>query len=136
MPIAKGFRVLFFLCIGIAAGGNAQSASNSLQRLDYAVLPAGRVVVKLVFSQELKERPPVLAGYHPAANIVLDLADTASDLRKDPLEIGQSEVRSIQVLSIGTRTRVVITLNRPVSYEIAFTGRELLVTLERRRTGN
>src|SRR5262245_39083511 len=143
----KHFRVLLLACIGIATGSamhagaeapapitssaaeDAQSGINGLQGVGYAVLTAGRIVVKFRFRNEVKERPPVIVGYHPTANIVLDFADTVSELPKEPLELGHRVARSIRVLTVDNRTRAVISLNRPVSYEITITGREVLLTL-------
>ena len=132
----KRFRILLALSVWIAAAGMIHEAawaqaSNTLQQLDYAILPAGRIVIKLTFRNEIKERPPVIAGYHPAANLVLDLADTASELPAERMNIGHRDARAIQVLTAGGRTRVVVNLNRPLIYEVALTGREMLVTLQR-----
>jgi type IV pilus assembly protein PilQ len=136
----KPFRILLALSVWIAAAGAIHDAawaqaSNSLQQLDYAILPGGRIAIKLAFRNEIRERPPVVAGYYPAANIVLDLADTASELPNERAEIGHRVARSLQVLTAGGRTRVVISLNRPVSYDMALMGRELLLTLDP-RAGN
>lgn len=117
----------------LSAGPDEQQwASNSVQTVDYAVLPAGQIVVKFTFKNEIKERPPVIVGYHPAANIVLDFANTVSELPKETLELGHRVARSIRVLTVDSRTRAVISLNRPVSYDITTAGRELLLTLGRR----
>ena len=110
---------------------SAAPASNSVQALDYAILPGGRIIIKLVFKTELKERPPVLVNYHPATSIVLDFADTGSALGKDPVEVNQRGLRSLQVIQAGTRTRLVVSLVRPLVHEIALQGKELLITLRR-----
>ena len=106
-------------------------APKALQALDYATLPAGSVVLKLTFTHEIRERPPVIATYHPVANVVLDFADTASELLSDRVKIAHRDVRSVQVLTAGGRTRIVINLNRPVSWEMEAAGRDLLLTLRR-----
>lgn len=108
-----------------------QAAPNSVQALDYAILPGGKILIKLVFKHELTAPPTVFASYHPTARIVLDFADTASETGKDLLEVGQRGLRSLQVVQAGTRTRLVINLARPVGYETAVKGKELLITLQR-----
>jgi hypothetical protein len=115
-----------------AGSGEQQWTTNSLYAVDYAVLPAGRVAVKFTFRNEIKERPPVIVGYHLAANIVLDFADTVSELPKESLELGHRVARNIRILTVDSRTRAVINLNRPVSYDITTAGREVLLTLEPR----
>lgn len=113
-----------------ASGGERQPELNSVQVLEYAILPGGKIVIKLVFKHELTAPPAVFASHHPTARIVLDFADTASETGKDLLEVGRFGLRSLQVVQAGTRTRMVINLARPVGYETAVKGKELLITLQ------
>lgn len=115
-----------------AAPGTQPAAPNSVQALDYSILPGGRILIRLVFKQGLREPPAVFASHHPVARIVLDFANTVSELGKRPVEIGQRGLRNLQVVQAGTRTRLIINLARPLVHETAFKGRELLITLQRR----
>lgn len=117
------------------ASSGQQPALNRIQALDYAILPGGKLVIKLVFRHELREPPAVFASYHPTARMVLDFANTVSEVGKEPVEVGQRELRSLQVVQAGTRTRLVINLARPVVYETALKGNELLITLQRPQAG-
>ena len=132
-------RYLRWLWIALACGAlhgevsraapDGQSARLSLQQVDYATLSRGTTVIRLTFSAELKERPAVVVTYHPGASVALDFADATSEPRKQAVEVGQRDLRSIQVVSAGERLRVVVTLGRPMPYEIELTGRHLLLTL-------
>jgi type IV pilus assembly protein PilQ len=132
----RNFNILIltaFACSALPAGVWAQqqpSSRNSVQQLDYAML-GGRTVIRLIFREELKDRPRVIATYHPAPNIAMDFDNFSSVLEKDLVEVGQRDVRSIQVLPGANRVRVVIKLTRPVPYEMEIMGRELLITLHR-----
>jgi len=123
--------ILLLACIAQTASGSQQPALNGVQALDYAILPGGRIVIKLVFKNELKERPPVVVNYHPIASIVLDFADTGSALGKAPVEVKQRDLRNLQVVQAGSRTRLVIALAVPLVYEIELKGGELWLTLRR-----
>lgn len=123
--------ILLLACGAQAASGSQQPALNSVRALEYAILPGGSLVIKLVFKNALKERPPVLVNYHPVTNIVLDFADTVSALGKDPVEVKQRELRSLQLVQAGSRTRLVIALAVPLVHEIELKGRELWITLRR-----
>jgi hypothetical protein len=112
-------------------GSESPTAGNSLQRIDYAELAGGRTVIRLTFSAELKERPPIVSTHHPAPNITMDFADTSSAMSKEMTEVGQRVLHSIQVLRAGNRLRVVLKLTRPVAHEVELAGRELLLTLHR-----
>jgi type IV pilus assembly protein PilQ len=51
------------------------------------------------------------------ARIVLDLADTNSSVDSSPVLVGQGSVESFTTLAAGGRTRVMVDLSRPVSYD-------------------
>ena len=112
-------------------GSESPTARKSLQRIDYAELAGGRTVIRLTFSAELKERPPIVSTHHPSPNITMDFVDTSSALSKETIEVGQRVLHSVQVLRAGNRLRVVLKLTRPVAHEIEISGRELLLTLHR-----
>ena len=106
------------------------SVRNSIQKVEYAIL-GGRTLVRVQFRNELQERPPVVVSYHPTAYIVLDFVDTISELRKETVEVGERQLRSVQLVPGGNRVRLIMKLARPVPYEMQITGRELLITLHR-----
>jgi len=113
------------------AGTPQQPAPNSVQALDYAVLPGGKLLIKLTFGRELTQPPTVLASHHPTASITFDFVATTSAAGKEPIEINQRGLRSLQLIQAQGRTRLVISLTRPHIYETEARGRELLITLHR-----
>lgn len=115
-------------CLALAA---APSASNTIESLEHAVFPGGKVIVRLVFRQELKARPAVIVSHHPALHVALDFADTVSALAKGTMEVGQRGVRLVEVVRAGERTRVIIHLTAPLIHELELRGRELWITLTR-----
>ena len=142
--LSVGWPVLALLCVFLAGGSTREAVSaemrhpqalNTVQALDYAIPAGGGFIVKLVFRHGLKKPPPAIVNYHPKASIVLDFADTDSALGKDPVEVRQRELRSLQVLQAGARTRLVIELASPVVHEIALKGNELWITLRRPDAG-
>lgn len=114
-----------------AAAGDRQSARNSVQKVEYAILSSGRTLIRLQFRSELTEKPTVVVGYHPAAYISLDFLDTVNESAKEVVEGGQRELRSLQLVRAGNRLRLLIRLGRPVPHEIEIKGNELLITLHR-----
>ncbi|MBM3358795.1 MAG: hypothetical protein FJY54_13860 [Betaproteobacteria bacterium] len=141
-----GWRSLFsvYATVGTLAGaapagaqpqpsepGGRPAAVNSVQALDYSVQPGGRIILRLVFRNELTKAPPVIVNYHPVANIAIDFHDTIRALAKDRVEVGQGGLRDIVLVQSGTRTRLVINLARPLLHEATPKGRELWITLWR-----
>ena len=117
--------------LSAAAAGEPSFARNALQRIEYAMLTGGRTLVRLQFTHDLQERPAVLATYHPAATVALDFANAANHSGQETIEVGQRDLRSIQVTQAANRLRLILRLARPAPHTIAINGRELLVTLHR-----
>jgi len=135
------FPVLLCLIAGVpkgdasAAEGQPPVGPNNLQAVDYAALPAGGALVKVVFTQPLKVQPGLLVSHHPGNSISFDFPNTVSEAGRQPIEVAQRGLRSIQVVQSGTRTRLVLNLNRPLIFETTLRGSELLITLRRPISG-
>jgi hypothetical protein len=114
-------------------GTGQVSTRNTIQKVEYAIVGA-RTLIRVRFRDALRERPPVLVGYHPTAYIALDLADTISEARKETIEVGERELRSVQLVPGDNRVRLIMKLARPAPYEMEVAGRELLITLHRPQT--
>lgn len=134
--------VLVLLCLllvgvptGDASAAEPRAATNSLQAIDYALLPAGGALIKVVFTQALQAPPGVVVNHHPINRIAFDFPDTVSAAGKQPTEVGQRGLRSIQVVQSGRRTRLVLNLDRPFVFETTLEGKELLITLRRPHSG-
>lgn len=131
------FLVLLGLIAGVPQGGASAAEGplpagpNNLQAVDYASLPGGGALVKVVFTQPLKVRPGILVKHHPGNSISFDFPDTVSAAGKQPIEVSQRGLRSIQVVQSGTRTRLVLSLDRPLLFETTLENKELLITLRR-----
>lgn len=142
--LKPGWPVLFLLCLLLAgvptgeasaAEPQPRAAANSLQAIDYALLPAGGALIKVVFTQALQAPPGVVVNHHPINRIAYDFPDTVSAAGKQPIEVGQRGLRSIQVVQSGRRTRLVLNLDRRFVFETTLEGKELLITLRRPHSG-
>ncbi|HQT25327.1 MAG TPA: AMIN domain-containing protein, partial [Burkholderiales bacterium] len=106
----------------------AAAASNSINSVGVASLEGGGLVVKIAMKQKLPALPSSFAINNPA-RIAFDFRDTANALDKNTVEIGKGDLRSINIVQAGERTRLVMNLLRPVTYESKVEGNNLLVTL-------
>ena len=118
-----------------AAEPTPRVATNSLQAVDYALLPAGGALIRVVFTQAPQALPGVVVSHYPINRIAFDFPDTVSAAGKQPIEVGQHGLRSIQVVQAGTRTRLVLNLDRAFVFETTLEGKELLITLRRPHSG-
>jgi type IV pilus assembly protein PilQ len=103
---------------------------NSVQSIDYALLHAGEVLIRIELARPLTQPPSGFRMFHPAPRVVLELPET-SVTDKKTIQPERGIVRSIRLLGHASGTRVVIELNGPATYELALEGKALLVTLRR-----
>src|ERR1051326_5112703 len=103
------------------------SAQNSIDGFDVS-LQAGKVVVRITTKEPLKSVPPNFAVASPA-RIALDFPNTVNALGRASQDIGQGELRSMNVVQGTERTRLVLNLRRPVAHEATIEGNTVVVTL-------
>ena len=125
------FKRLEKLCVLLAAGlawtGLALAQANSIEAFDVAQ-QGGNVVVKITTREPLKALPPSFTVANPA-RIVFDFAGTGNALGRNAQEVGQGELRSMNLVQGADRTRLVLNLRRTVAHEVALDGRNIVVTL-------
>ena len=125
------FNGLRKLCVMLAAGlvwtGAALAQANSIEAFDVAQ-QGGNIVVRITTKEPLTSAPASFTVANPA-RIVFDFAGTSNALGRNAQEIGQGELRSMNLVQGVDRTRMVLNLRRSVSHEVALDGRNIVVTL-------
>jgi type IV pilus assembly protein PilQ len=123
----KAITALYGFALWLAATGIALAQANSIEAFDVSQ-EAGKIIVKITTKEPLGGVPPNFAVANPA-RIALDLPNTANALGRSSQDIGEGELRSMNVVQGADRTRVVLNLRRPLPYETSIDGRTILVTL-------
>jgi type IV pilus assembly protein PilQ len=125
------FKRFAKLCVALAAGfawaGAALAQANSIESFDVAQ-QGGNVVVRITTKEPLKSAPPSFTVANPA-RIVFDFAATSNALGRNAQEVGQGELRSMNLVQGSDRTRLVLNLRRTVSHQVALDGKNIVVTL-------
>ena len=88
----------------------------------------GAEVVRIDFSQPLSAVPKGFTIQSPA-RIALDVPGATNALGRNAVEINQGNVRSVNVIQAGDRTRLVLNLKSPTGYQAQIDGKSLLVSL-------
>ncbi|HEX4926713.1 MAG TPA: type IV pilus secretin PilQ [Burkholderiales bacterium] len=123
----KAITALYGFALWLAAAGAALAQSNSIESFD-VVQQGAKIVVRITTKEPLASVPPNFAVANPA-RIALDLANTSNALGRSSQEIGEGDLRSMNVVQGPARTRVVLNLRRPLPYETSIDGRNVLITL-------
>jgi type IV pilus assembly protein PilQ len=120
-------RNLTLLALASLAGQAAWS-QNAIQSLTGSV-QSGVDVVRIETSEPLTAVPAGFTIQAPA-RIALDFPGVVNGIGRNAVEIGQGNVRSANVVQAGDRTRVVINLKQPSTYQAKLEGKTLMLVLE------
>jgi type IV pilus assembly protein PilQ len=110
------------------AGAPARAQANAIETINVSPQAGGKVVVRVMLKQPLANPPAAFTINNPP-RIAFDFPGTASAIGRATQEVGEGELRSINVVQAGERTRLVLNLSRAVGYDTQIEGRALLITL-------
>ncbi len=122
-------RVLVLSCalvvslVGLQA--HAQPAIESVS----SSIQGGAEVVRVDFSQPLPSVPASFAVQNPA-RIAIDVPGASNGMGRSSVDVNQGNLRSVNVVQSGERTRLVLNLKSPTAYKAQLQGKSLLVTLD------
>lgn len=122
---------LLLASFGFAASAHAE---NVLEDISYTALPGGKVELTLSFAGPVGE-PQAFTTDNPP-RIALDLADTRNGLSQRRVEIGAGATAGVSAVEAGGRTRVVVDLFRPASYDARAEGNKLVLHVNSGLTGS
>ncbi|HET7765939.1 MAG TPA: type IV pilus secretin PilQ [Burkholderiales bacterium] len=105
----------------------AKAQQNSIENFD-VTQAGGQVVVRVTMKNPITSPPGSFTIASPA-RIAFDFADTTNGLGRNSQDIGEAALRSINVVQVGDRTRLVLNLRNMVPYESKVEGSTFLVTL-------
>src|SRR5216110_1299732 len=123
----KTMKAVYGFALWLAGIGLALAQSNSIESFEVSQ-QAGKTIVRITTKEALKSVPPNFAVASPA-RIAFDFPNTVNALGRSSQEIGQGELRSMNVVQGGDRTRLVLNLRRSVPHEATLDGRSVVVTL-------
>jgi type IV pilus assembly protein PilQ len=120
-----GWRLL--AAVGLAVTALVAHAQNAIESLN--VSQQGASVVLKINLKDAPANPP--AGFLVAnpPRVALDFPNTVNALGRNSQEIGQGELRSINVVQVGDRSRLVLNLKSAVTYDTKVDGKSVLVTV-------
>ncbi len=118
----------FVVALGAWLFAGAVSAQqNSIEAFNVAT-QGGRVIVRITTKQPLAAPPASFTVTQPA-RIALDFPSTANGLGRTTQEINEGELRGMNVVQVGDRTRMVLNLRNMVTYETQIDGNTVNIVL-------
>ncbi|MEW6022106.1 MAG: type IV pilus secretin PilQ [Pseudomonadota bacterium] len=108
--------------------GAAQAQDNVIESIS-ANQQGANVVLNIAMRDAPAKLPLGFAITNPA-RVALDFGATANATGKSTHDINLGEMRSVNVVQAGERTRLVLNLKRTVGYSAAISGKSILVTVD------
>ena len=103
-------------------------AQNSIQSVSGSV-QGGTEVIRIDLSESLAALPTGFSIQTPA-RIALDFPGVSNSMGRSAVDLNLGNLRSVNVVQAGERTRVVLNLKTATSYKAEIQGKSLLITLE------
>lgn len=119
--IRRSFLLLCMLLIQSAWAQNAIEALGVSQQ-------AGDIILKLTTSQPLTAVPASFSVANPP-RIAFDFPGVKNALGRNAQTINEGDLRSVNLVEVGDRTRVVLNLKQMHKAESRLEGKDLIITL-------
>uniref|UniRef100_Q47JK8 Type IV pilus biogenesis and competence protein PilQ n=1 Tax=Dechloromonas aromatica (strain RCB) TaxID=159087 RepID=Q47JK8_DECAR len=115
-------------CLAVVSSARAETLpSNAIEAVNVAQ-QGNEIALRIDLKEALASPPPGFSVANPA-KIALDFQSTANGLGKNSQAFNQGDLRSMNVVQVGDRTRVVLNLVRNMNYKTRLDGKALYVTL-------
>jgi type IV pilus assembly protein PilQ len=121
--------VVCALAVGLWQLQAVAAESNRIEAINVAGHQAGQVIVKVTLAQPMANAPAGFSINNPP-RIALDFPDTVNALGRSSQEVSEGDLRSLNIVQVGGRTRLVLNLSRALGFETKVEGKDLLVTLQ------
>ncbi|MBI2225389.1 MAG: type IV pilus secretin PilQ [Betaproteobacteria bacterium] len=113
---------------------SAQPAANSIEAINVAGQRGGSIVVRITLKQPLADPPAGFTINNPP-RIAFDFPGTSNALGKNTQEVGDGDLRNMNIVQAGERTRLVMNLSKLLAYDTKIDGRNVIITLQPVATG-
>ncbi len=117
---------LAFACASVSA--SAQT-TNSIEAVNVSAQQGGKIIVKVTLKNP-PANPPAGFTINNPPRIAFDFPNTSNALGRSLQDIGEGDLRKINVVQAGDRTRMVLELAKNTSYDTQIVGNSLLITLQ------
>ena len=128
MKLIKRALATFAVCLALSPSVRAEPLpANAIEAVNVA--QQGNDISLRIDMKEPLLSPPAGFSVASPAKIALDFQSTANALGKNSQMFNQGDLRSMNVVQVGDRTRVVLNLVKNLNFKTRIEGKALYVTL-------
>ena len=125
--LARWLRAASVTLVALGAAALAQ-AQNAIESITSSV-QSGTEVIRIDLTQPLSAVPTGFVIQTPA-RIALDFPGITNAIGRSTVDVNQGNLRSVNVVQAGDRTRLVMNLKQATAYKTEIQGKSLIVSLE------
>lgn len=114
---------------GVTEAFAVDATQNSITGVSASNAGNGTIVLKVDLAKPLVE-PPNGFSINTPPRIAFDFTNTTNAVGKNTQEINEGDLRSVNLIQAGSRTRLVMNLSQIGSYESTVDGSSLVITLK------
>ncbi len=118
----------FLAATGFALMATAAHAQNSIESVNVSGQQGGTTLVKITLKSAPAAAPASFAVNNPS-RIAFDFPNTTNGSGKSVQEVGEGDVRRVNIVQAGDRSRIVLETARPLGYDTKVDGNSILITL-------
>jgi len=131
---AAWLMLLSLLALVISGAATAQTApaaqpGNAIQSVSAAIAQGGNVLVRITLKDAPQAAPNGFQISNPS-RLSFDFPNTANGTGRASQDVGQGDLRSLNLVQVGDRTRLVLNMTRTVPYETRIEGNTIIVALQ------
>jgi type IV pilus assembly protein PilQ len=106
-----------------------ESISNKIQAIEVSTVRGGFMLVKVTFDRPFDTVPTGVSLNNPA-RVYFDFVSISSGLDKNSLKVDEGDLDSINVVDVGSRTRLVLNLSKLMSHDTYVEGNAFYIQLQ------
>ncbi len=122
-------KVVWSFLTGLIFAGLAISPLQAAELLSVHHAVGNDNSVSIILTTDSMAADPAVFSTDDPARIVLDLQDTQSGISSNPVNVSAGRVGQYSTTSAGGRTRLVVDLSAPSSYEVYTSGSDVVLKI-------
>ena len=113
---------------GFALMATTAHAQNSIETINVSGQQGGTTLVKITLKSAPAGTPASFSVNNPP-RIAFDFPNTTNGSGKNVQEVGEGDVRRVNIVQAGDRSRIVLETARPLGYDAKIEGNAIIITL-------
>jgi type IV pilus assembly protein PilQ len=103
--------------------------TNSILAISASPVAGGKILLKVALKNALSNQPAAFTINTPP-RIAFDFPNTTNDSGKSVQNFSEGDLRGVNIVQAGSRTRLVVNLNQLLTYDTQIDGNNVLITLQ------